>query len=88
MNAYKFGNIVLPDLEAKADSSNITIGGDKGDVHIETATQAVDGGVLLYGIELRSSYDFTPEEAREVAEDVIRESYESIGSATFVGRRR
>jgi len=58
------------------------IGGDRGDVYFDSFSVSKDK-THLHGAVLRTSYEyFTDEEAAEIAQDIVNESYESIGVET------
>ena len=85
---YVIGSLVIPGTTCNERWStrgmgSIVIGGDRGDVHATEATNTMDG-VEMHGVELHSMLNgLTDEEAREIAEDVVRASWESVGEDTF-----
>ncbi len=65
----------------------ICIPGDLGDVLADSAEQT-EGGVVLHGVELKTSIDFDEEEKIYAIETVVYSCYESIGEDTFTPTRR
>lgn len=55
------------------------IGGDRGDVRF-TGYDVDDAGTELAGVTLHSALDLTPDEALEVAMDIVAQAYQSIGT--------
>lgn len=67
------------DLTAKEfDNCGRIIGGDKGDVHFKGYTLE-DGKTILDAPILLTTLDLNPDEAQNIAEIVLQESFESIG---------
>lgn len=98
LKKYQIEDLFFPGFVTyrNAEWIDISVGGDRGDVKIECAGPVVergeDGedvdGISCTGVELHSTEDFTEEEAREIAEGVIRIAYESIKGDTFIGKGR
>lgn len=97
MNVYKLGALFFPNKETERNKEwgDIVVGGDRGDVYMDGAypdTREHEGeevpGVYCTGVELHTSEDFTEEEAKEIAEDVVCACYASIKGETFRGKTR
>jgi hypothetical protein len=55
------------------------IGGDRGDLRFDG--YGVDGeGTELVGVQLVSSLVLTPEDAQEIAVEIVEQAFESIGA--------
>jgi len=84
---YVIGSLVIPGTTCNERWStghrgSIVIGGDSGDVHAREAVNTGDG-VEMSGVELRTYLRITDREAIEIAESIVRQSWESVGEDTF-----
>lgn len=87
---YTFKTLAFEDMTTPLgrEYGEVVIGGNRGDVYIASASEDF-GGVDCSGVELRTSLqDLTDEEALAIIEEVVYESYASIGNETFIGKYR
>jgi len=88
---WRLDEMFLEDLETYRglEYSDITVGGDRGDLHIGSASES-ENGVMLSSIELKGHiFDATddPGYIREEIESIIMFSYNSIGGETFASKQ-
>ena len=84
---YHLGDIEILDMQTDPRYDNlggyISIGGDNGDVQA-AGVSPIENGVVLHGVILISSIpDLNPDEAEDMVNEIVRNSYDSIGPEAF-----
>jgi hypothetical protein len=85
---YQIKNLVFPWRASKRHESLSyaelkrgfrVLGGDRGDLRFD-GYGVDDSGTELSGVQLVSSLELTPEQAEEIAVEIVEQAYDSIGA--------
>lgn len=89
MFSYRLGSLVFPWLASSRSGSLSyseakrgyrTLGGDQGDLHFGGYDTDSDGTELTDVVLSTSHEGLSDEEARQIAESIVSEAYDSIGA--------
>jgi len=90
MSEYKVSEMFFGDCvtHRNVEWGDIVVGGDRGDVYIESASDDGDGVRCTNLVLSTLDEDLTDEEVEEYITEIVEFCYESIGGDTFIGQTR
>jgi len=87
MQRYRIKLMTFPEHTTyhNADWGDILVGGDKGDVYIDSAGEE-QGKVVCHNLTLETHDLLSGAEVEETVRDIVESSYMCVGSETFFGQ--